>query len=409
MIVEIAEIFRVHAQSYACQYPVSREQRKAIEDIQLCRTAALGGHIEICDNGCGYARVSHHSCRNRHCPKCQCLRQQKWLQSRMERLLPTHYFHTVFTAPHRLNPLVLQNTECLYNLLFEAASQALLQKAKTYRGLGAQVGFTAVLHSWDQQLLLHPHVHIIVTGGGLHPREDRWISSKDDFFLPVKALSKAFRKNFLDALQEAFHQQKLTFNAAIQYLSKPKSFRRFIRSLRAKNWVVYCKKPFDGPQHAFAYVSRYTHRVAISNHRLVAFSDGSVTFRARDKNAPAQHRLITLSAHEFIKRFLLHVLPKGFVKIRHYGLLAPRNAKTRLEKARQAILNANPQAGQLKPSLKYNAQTKTAWQELMQQLTGVDLLTCPRCGKGTLIRFPLDWLSYLRGLVAAPVQILDSS
>jgi len=366
MPVEIADIFRLHGDSYKSHYPLNREQKKVLRDIQMCRTAGLGGHIELCDNGCGYLRISYHSCRNRHCPKCQGLRQAQWLQNRLERLLPTHYFHIVFTLPHTLNPLVLQNNECLYNLLFQAASQALLALAKGYRRLGAQVGFTAVLHSWKQDLLSHPHLHIIVTGGGLHPSQDRWIPSKTNFFLPVKALSKIFRKKFLHAIQDAFRQGQLTFNGNIAYLQRPKTFDRFIRALRRKKWVVYSKEPFDGPQHAFAYVSRYTHRVAISNSRLVDFSHGNVTFKARDNANPAQHQLLTLSAHEFIRRFLLHVLPKGFVRIRHYGLLAPCNAKTKLQKARQLILKTNPTALHLHSSLKQQEQSNKGWQHLMK-------------------------------------------
>jgi hypothetical protein len=407
MAVQIAHIFRLHGEAYRTLYAVSLEQKKAMRDIAHCRTAALGGQLELCENGCGYARILYHSCRNRHCPQCQNLKQAQWLQGRMERLLPTHYFHMVFTLPHALNPLVLQNKEALYNLLFQAASNALLTLARGYKRLGAQVGFTAVLHTWKQDLPLHPHLHIVVTGGGLHPSGDRWVASKNNYLLPVKALSKIFRAKFLHALQEA--QDTLIFKGTIEYLKDPKHFRRLITTLRGKKWVLYAKKPFDGPQHAFAYLSRYTHRVAISNSRLVDLSDGNVTFKARDNANPGKHQLLTLSAHEFIRRFLIHVLPKGFVRIRHYGLLAPCNAKTKLQKARQLILQMNPQASHYQPLLKHHASSKKPWQQLMKELTGIDLHICPKCGKGTLLRINLNSLTYLSLSIEGPVPILDSS
>jgi hypothetical protein len=321
----------------------------------------------------------------------------------MERLLPTPYFHMVFTLPHTLNPLVLQNNETLYNLLFHAASNALLQLAQGYRRLGAQVGFTAVLHTWKQDLGLHPHLHIVVTAGGLHPC-GHWIASKDNFFLPVKALSKIFRAKFLHALNDAFRQETLTLCGKIQYLKNPKNFNRLIRTLKRKKWIVYSKKPFDGPQHAFAYISRYTHRVAISNSRLLSLSDQYVTFRTRDNYAT-----YTISPKEFIRRFLLHVLPKGFVRIRHYGLLAPSNAKTKLERARQAILKVNPQAGHYQISQNQDGPSCQGWKKLMKQLTGVDVDLCPKCKSANLIRLDLDSLIYRKLLYHPLVAILDSS
>jgi hypothetical protein len=321
----------------------------------------------------------------------------------MERLLPTPYFHMVFTLPHTLNPLVLQNNETLYNLLFHAASNALLELAKGYSRLRAQVGFTAVLHTWKQDLGLHPHVHIVVTAGGLHPCGD-WIASKNNFFLPVKALSKIFRAKFLQALNDAFRQQALSLSGKIQYLKNPKNFNRLIRTLKRKKWIVYSKKPFHGPQHAFAYISRYTHRVAISNSRLLSLSDQNVTFRTRDNCAT-----YTINPKEFIRRFLLHVLPKGFVRIRHYGLLAPCNAKTKLEKARLAILKTNPQARHYQISQNQDGPPCQGWKQLMKQLTGVDVDLCPKCKTGNLIRIDLDSPIYPKRLTQTPVAILDSS
>jgi hypothetical protein len=315
----------------------------------------------------------------------------------------------VFTLPHELNPLVLQNKQHLYNLLFQAASKALLALARGYRRLGAEVGFSAVLHTWTQELLFHPHLHIVVTGGGLHLCQDRWVSSKNNFLLPVKALSKIFRAKFLDSLQEAFHQGALTPKGTIKHLKNPKTFGHLLRTLKQKKWVLYCKQPFDGPQQAFSYVSRYTHRVAISNHRLVSSSNGKVSFRARDNTTPGQLRVVSLSAHEFIRRFLLHILPKGFVRIRHYGLLAPRNAKTKLEIARQLILQVKPEDGHHQPFLKQDPQSNKPWHQLMKELTGVDLHTCPKCGKGTLLRIRLSSVTHPSLLIQTPVAILDSS
>ena len=359
-----------------------------MRDIGRCRTAHLGGHVDVCSHGCGYLAISYNSCRNRHCPKCQSLQQARWLEARLERLLPTRYFHLVVTLPHELNPVARFNQKLVFNLLFEAASRALLQFARDYERLRAQIGFTAVLHTWDQELNSHHHLHLVVTGGGLSEDGERWIAAGNSFLLPVRALSKIIRAKFMEALEKAFREDRLP--AKVHGLEGPVQFQRFTRKLRRKKWVVYAKGSFGGSQNAYHYLSRYTHRVAISNHRLVSLAEGQVIFRARDNSRPGQKRLVTTTAQEFIRRFLLHVLPPRFVKIRHYGLMAPCNAKTKLEKARALLSLKEPLANEdlNRQKLDTPSETKT-WQEMLQALTGVDLTTCPNCGQGRLIRYRL--------------------
>lgn len=387
--LEVSKIFHHHGQAYRENHRLSPEQHKAMRDIERCRTAHLGGHVDVCSHGCGYLAISYNSCRNRHCPKCQSLQQARWLEARLERLLPTRYFHLVVTLPHELNPVARFNQKLVFNLLFEAASRALLQFARDYERLRAQVGFTAVLHTWDQELNSHHHLHLVVTGGGLSEDGERWIAAGNSFLLPVRALSKIIRAKFMEALEQAFREGRL--QGKVQGLEGPVQFQRFARNLKRKKWVVYAKELFSGSQKAYHYLSRYTHRVAISNPRLVSLVEGKVIFQARDNSKPGQKRLVTTTAQEFIRRFLLHVLPPRFVKIRHYGLMAPCNAKTKLEKARALIslqaplANDEPKAQKLDTS----KEAKT-WQEMFQALTGRDLTTCPQCGKGNLFRFKLS-------------------
>jgi hypothetical protein len=383
--LEVAQIFRHHGPDYRENQRLRPEQHKAMRDIERCRTARLGGHVDSCSLGCGYLAISYNSCRNRHCPKCQSLKQARWLAERLERLLPTHYFHLVVTLPHELNPLALYNRELVFNLLFETASRALLQFARDYEHLQAQVGFTAVLHTWDQDLNLHPHLHLVVTGGGLSADGESWIAARNSFLLPVRALSKIIRAKFLEALEKACREGRL--RGRVPGLEGPVQFPRFIRKLRRKKWVVFAKEAFGGSQKAFHYLSRYTHRVAISNHRLVSLAEGKVSFQARDNSRPGQKRLVTLTAPEFIRRFLLHVLPPRFVKIRHYGLMAPCNAKTKLEKARSLIYLQEPGATDDLTRQKPDTTSKTkTWQEMLLAVTGMDLTVCPNCGQGKLIR-----------------------
>jgi len=397
--LEVAQIFRRHGPEYRQNHGLSRQQHQAMRDIERCRTALLGGHLDVCSQGCGYSAISYNSCRNRHCPKCQSLKQARWLAARRERLLPTRYFHLVVTLPHELKPLARCNPELVYNLLFEAASRALLQLARDYERLRAQIGFTAVLHTWDQDLNWHPHLHLVVTGGGLSLDGDRWIAARNSYLLPVKALSKVIRGKFLEALEKAWHEGKL------QGWVPPAQFPRFLRKLRRKKWVVYAKEAFGGSHQAFHYLSRYTHRVAISNQRLVSLAAEQVTFQARDNHRPGQKRLVTLTAPEFIRRFLGHVLPPRFVKIRHYGLMAPRNAKTKLEKARALLSLQTPGATAAPQSLEFDTPSETnTWQDLLRVLTGIDLTVCPNCGQGRIIRTRL-----IRHETALAPSLWDSS
>jgi hypothetical protein len=381
--LEVADIFRAHGKPYREDHPLSIEHLQVMRDIEQCRTALLGGHVDVCENGCGYFKISYNSCRNRHCPKCQGLQKIRWVEQRVQRLLPTHYFHIVVTLPHELNTLVLYNKTLMYGMLFRCASRALLDCALNWKRLGARIGFTAVLHTWNQDLSFHPHLHIIATGGGLDDSQSRWISSKTNFLAPVRLLSRSVRDLFCHAMGEAFHEGKIAFPDSLSQISSPEAFHRFLRKRGRQKWVVYCKKPFGGPEQFIAYVGRYTHRVAISNHRLLHFSNGRVAFKARDNSDPSKHRVVIVSAEEFIRRFLLHVLPTGFVRIRHYGLMAACNAKTKLLKARGLLDPTSPAMDSSLPETS-GAESKTPWQDLLKRLTGIDLSICPRCGARTL-------------------------
>jgi hypothetical protein len=398
--LEVAQIFRHHGPDYRKNQPLSPVQHQVLRDIERCRTACLGGHVDVCSKGCGYSAISYNSCRNRHCPKCQSLQQARWLAQRLERLLPTQYFHLVVTLPHELNPLVLSHPETIFNLLFASVSGALLQFARQYERLKAQVGFTAVLHTWNQALNLHPHLHLVVTGGGLSATGDRWIAARNSFLLPVRALSKIIRGKFLEGLQQAYHEGRLQGQA--QGLADPVQFRRFTRKLSRKKWVVYAKGSFDASRNAYHYLSRYTHRVAIANQRLVSLADDQVSFRARDNHKPGHQRLVTLTALEFIRRFLLHVLPPRFVKIRHYGLMAPGNVKTKLAQA-QALLSLQAPGAWKEPQAQEPPSSTPTWQERLRALTGVDLTICPNCG-GRLLRRRL-----LNGEAIQAPPVWDSS
>ncbi len=406
--LEVADIFRSHGQDYRKEHSLTTEQLKAMRDIQQCRTVSLGGHVDVCHNGCGFMRISYNSCRNRNCPKCQSLQSAQWLQKRIDRMLPTEYFHVVITFPHQLNPLILQNQQILYPIIFQAAAQSLLQLARDWKGLKAQVGFTAILHTWNQNMLFHPHLHMVVTAGGLDQSQTRWISSTDKFLVPVAALSKKIRGKFLHLLKRAWNQQKLVFRGTIDHLRTHAGFAQFINELYGRKWHAYVKRPFSGPEQVFRYLSQYTHRVAISNQRLLEITDSQVTFAARDNHNPGEKRTVTVSAEEFIRRFLLHVLPAAFVKIRHYGLMAPCNAKTKLETARKLIHLARPRTAQDLSEPNLEAATQT-WHDLFLQLTGVDPMRCPKCRKGILIRQPLSILQRNSRTRPPAPMFLDSS
>ena len=297
---------------------------KVLRAIRRCRTAALGGHLDECTR-CGHrAAISYNSCRNRHCPKCQTSARERWITARQRELLPTRYVHVVFTLPHRLAPLALQNKKVLYDLLFRATAETLLEVARDPRHLGAEIGFFSVLHTWSQKLGLHPHVHCVIPAGGLSLDHSHWVRSRDRFFLPIHVLRRVFRGKFVAGLRQAFHLGQLNFHGDLTLLAQPKTFATWLRPLYRTDWIVYLKPPFGGPEYVLQYLGRYTHRVAISNHRLVSLAEGNVTFRWRDSAHNNEQKLLTLSLDEFLRRFLLHLLPKGFVRIRNFGFLANR-------------------------------------------------------------------------------------
>jgi len=323
--LEVADIVRTQGNRFIqnhCRW-IHWTHRKVLQAIARCRTAALGGHRDHCPR-CGYQTISYNSCRNRHCPKCQNGARDRWVAARQNELLAITYVHVVFTLPHHLSQLVLQNKKLLYDLLFRASAQTLLEVAADPKHLGAEIGFLSVLHSWGQNLLHHPHVHCLIPAGGLSVDRQRWVHPRYHFFLPVNVLSRVFRKKFVDGLKRRFREGQLTFAGTLQPLQNDKAFRAFLRPLFRQNWVVYAKPPFGGPHHVLGYLARYTHRVAITNQRLVDFDGERVTFRWKDYAQGNKKRMMTLSASEFLRRFLLHVLPRGFVRIRSFGFLANR-------------------------------------------------------------------------------------
>ena len=337
---------------------------KVLLAIARCRTAALGGHIDECSR-CGYrATISYNSCRNRHCPKCQTGARERWLEARRQELLPTRYVHVVFTLPPQLASLALHNKKLIYDLLFHTSAQTLLEVARNPTHLGAEIGFFSVLHTWSQKLTLHPHVHCVVPAGGLSLDHTHWVRSQKNFFLPKPVLRKVFRGKFVAALQHAFHNHQLCFQGDLTLLAQPKIFAAWLRPLYRQHWIVYLKPPFGGPEYVLQYLGRYTHRVAISNHRLISFADRQVTFRWRDSAHHNEQKPMTLSLDEFLRRFLLHLLPKGFVRIRHFGFLANCRRATRLPLCFEVLGSGSPQT---------EAETSTAQE-------ASPLWRCPRCG-----------------------------
>ena len=336
--LEVADIVRAAGNRFweGHKSHLAWTHRKVLDAIVRCRTAALGGHRDKCSR-CGYLAASYNSCRNRHCPKCQGNVRAKWLAARSAELLPVPYFHIVFTLPHELSALVLQNKRLLYDLLYRASAATMLELARDPKHLGADIGFLGVLHTWGQNLQVHPHVHYIVPAGGLALDGSRWIDSSRRFFLPVKRLSRIFRDDFCGQLRELFNQDRLQFHGSLRQLASPDAFSHFLWQLGQKDWVVYAKPPFGGAEHVLNYLARYTHRVAISNHRLVAFENDRVSFRWRDYAHGGKNKVMTVSVDEFLRRFLLHVLPKGLVRIRHFGLFANRRRKTALACCRQLL------------------------------------------------------------------------
>jgi len=379
--VEVADIFRTFGPVYRAQHPLSIEQLRAMRAIEVCRTAELGGHVDECDQ-CGHVRISYNSCRNRHCPKCQRLDQEQWLEARQADLLPIPYFHVVFTLPQELRPLAVRNPAVVYGLLFQAASQTLKELARDPQHLGADIGCTALLHTWTQTLTYHPHLHCIVTGGGLAPDGKKWIPTGADFFLPVKVVARLFRGKFLAYLQHAYKEDQLQFSPPITAWADKKTFRQQFTPLYQKDWVVYCKPPFGSPRQTLAYLARYTHRVALSNDRIVRVEAEQVIFRYRDRTDHDRIKTMSLPAVEFIRRFLLHILPARFVRIRYYGLVSHRGRQTQLPHARYLLEEKTT-----RPVI----EAPPTWQERLKRLTGVDVQICPQCRKGRMVTQKILW------------------
>jgi hypothetical protein len=377
--LEVADVVRAYGPAYLEAFGdrLSPEQRRVLRDLVRCRTAELGGHVEACER-CGHRRIAYNSCRNRHCPKCQAAARAHWLAERAAELLPVEYFHLVVTLPDEVAALALQNPRVIYGLLFRASAETILQIAADPAHLGAEVGFLAVLHTWGQNLHLHPHVHCVVPGGGLAPGGDRWVASRPGFFLPVKVLSRVFRGKFLTQLEAAFQQGQLRCHGRIEHLTEATAFLGLTTALRQKEWVVYAKPPFGGPEQVLKYLARYTHRVAISNSRLLKIEDDRVHFTWKDYADGHKDKAMALPAFEFIRRFLQHVLPSGFVRIRHYGLLANRHREEKLQHCRQLL--------GVEWSLNAEVPTAAPTPACQEAAEAVPSRTrCPSCGEGRML------------------------
>ena len=370
--LEVADILRVQGDRFLDRYRSSfdYQQLKAFRAIQRCRTAALGGHRDACPS-CGYQAISYNSCRNRHCPKCQAQARQRWLAARERELFDTGYFHVVFTVPHDLNVLALENPRLFYDLLFTASAQTLLKIASDPKHLGAEIGIIAILHTWGQNLLLHPHIHGVVPAGGLSPDHRQWVRPHYPFFLPVRVLSRVFCGKFLAGLKRLHRSKKLQCAGPAATLADPPQFAKLLRRLHRHDWVVYAKPAFGGPMQVLRYLGRYTHRVAISNHRLLAFDQERVTFRWKDYAHGSKQGKMTLGATEFLRRFFLHVLPKGFVRIRHFGFLANRFRASRLALGRQ-LLASNGSPPEEVTAHEFRSESSSLWH-------------CPRCGASMMV------------------------
>lgn len=385
--VEVADIFCQYGPDYRKSHRMPRNQLRAMRAVEVCRTAALGGHKYT--YSCGHLEISYNSCRNRHCPKCQFLRKEKWITARSEDLLPIQYFHVVFTIPAELNPLVLTNQKVMYNLLFRSVSETLMELGNDPKRLGARIGFMGILHTWGQNLMDHPHIHCVVTGGGLSSDGGRWISCRKGFFIPVRVMSALFRGKLLDYLKRHYESGDLVFPGALGHLGELHAFDSFRKQFYHKKWVVYCKPPFNGVEGVLQYLSRYTHRIAISNHRILKLEDGKVSFLWRDYSDGDKEKIMTLHASEFIRRFLLHVLPDRFVKIRHFGLLANRRRKDNIALCRELL--------GICTIVTKDKDTPVTWQELLLKVSGVDVTKCPVCKKGNMIRVEVLYPSRCNG------------
>jgi hypothetical protein len=375
--LEVADILRTSGSSFWERYGshLALQHRKVMDAIVRCRTAALGGHRDQCLR-CGHLAISYNSCRSRHCPKCQGNARARWLAARSAELLPVPYFHVVFTLPHELSSLVLQNKRLLYDLLFRSSAAALIEVARDPKHLGADIGLLSVLHTWGQNLQHHPHIHCVVPAGGLSLDGDRWVATSSRFLLPIHVLSRVFRGKFLAGLKHLLLQGKLQFHGSLLHLADRERFGQLLRQLYSKEWVVYAKPPFGGAEHVLHYLARYTHRVAISNHRLVAFADGRVSFRWKDYAQGAKQKVMTVSADEFLRRFLLHVLPRGLGRIRHFGIFANRRRAASLLRCR-TLLHLAASEQQPEPRSQLRCPVCSGPMLIIERMTPTSCGVCP--------------------------------
>jgi len=371
---EMADVVRVYGEKYRHTHSLSYEQMKTMHHIKVCRSAELGGHVEQCTH-CGFERISYNSCRDRHCPKCQTLVKEQWLNDRKAELLPCGYFHLVFTLPHELNPIILCNKRVTLNILFSAVNETLKAFAKdpTWHLYG-RLGFIAVLHTWSQTLMDHFHLHCLIPAGVLSIEKDRWIPAHQSFLFRIESLAKEFKKRYLHYLTTAYRKENLIFPGTTAEYESPQGFAKLVASLSEATWIAYAKRPFAGPSQVLEYLGRYTHRVAITNNRILSIDNGKVTFTYRDRERNNEIRIMTLAAEEFIRRFLLHILPAGFMKIRYFGFLAHKNKQQVVALIRTLI----------DPRAKVPEKIKETVLEMMLRLTGTDITCCPKCGKGTM-------------------------
>jgi len=391
--LEVADILRRYGEAYRAEHEgsVSVAQQRIMQAITACRTAALGGHREVCNNDdCAHQRICYNSCRNRHCPKCQSLARAVWIEDRKAELLECPYFHVVFTLPEEIAAIAYQNKAVLCNLLFAATAETLRTIAADPKHLGAQIGFFAVLHTWGQNLIHHPHLHCVVPGGGLSADGERWVPCRPGFFLPVRVLSRFFRRRFLQLLQQAFDRGELKFFSKLQPLANPQAFADYLEPVRQKEWVVYAKAPFAGPEQVLDYVGRYTHRVAISNNRLLDIQDGQVTFRWKDYRDGDAQKTMTLAASQFIRRFLLHVLPPGLQRIRYYGFMGNRSRQEKIQRCRELLhmiveTPAQPPEPVSSTPVSPTLASPTDYRDRHAALTAVSLRDCPLCQLGQML------------------------
>jgi predicted Zn-ribbon and HTH transcriptional regulator len=380
-ILEVAEVFRENEKEFFSIYgnSLTRNEVKAYYAIRNCRTETLGGHVDKCSH-CGFEKNSYNSCRNRHCPKCQFLRKEKWLVKENKNVLPVKYFHVVFTLPSELNSLIFNNKKIFYSLLFKTVSDTLRKVSKNKKYLNCIPGFLSILHTWGQTLSYHPHIHVLITGGGISADKGKWIDSRDKFFLPIPVLSKLFQRLFLFHLKKYYHGSYLTIPKSCEELNDPSHFQRFLTNLYSKKWIVYTKQPFENPDSVIKYLGRYTHRIAISNQRILEITNDTVTFRYKDYADNDKLKTMSLSGVEFIRRFLMHILPLGFVKIRHYGIIANRSRKDSLELCKSLLKKLNRSLNQ--------KSTPEEWKDILESMIK-KILLCSLCKVGSFVSISL--------------------